>query len=527
MLNSSVCYVMIEVPGIQQYITSTGKLKEMVGGSEIIESLSRDYLDFILDKTGLSEEKESPPIDANNWHITVQQAAGAIRIVLPDIDKGRAFLSEFTLRALTAYPGLPILGALHEFDWSSEGSLRDAGREISGKIAEKRARLIPKRGLGLLPVLRPARLDGAPAVKKTKQDGAISLASETKQNRSTIDKANDRIGSKFNPCIKDVLTDPETRIIWADDFDKIFEEAEYSYMALIHIDGNDMGKKIEGLVGGAKDNETSNKTLKGFSKKIQEANESAFKKAISKTVKQDLKLLKEINKSPDKKYTMPLRPLVMGGDDLTVMIRADLAFQFVNTFVKEFEGASGGDMLTLGIGMLICHYNYPFAKAFHLAEELIGSAKKKRHDSGWKESVLDFLVLTGEMEADLETIRKRVYEAPDESRLTAKPYRLKGDKLKNFVNDSWAISDKLPRSGLQRCLDACRLGESAATVAYRNILENLIRGVGGRDNKNHIQPEEFKKLFDTSFFEGQDKERFTCLIDMAEVSRFVKGGMEG
>lgn len=38
-------YVVLEVGGIQKYILSTGKLKEMIGGSELIESLSAKYLD--------------------------------------------------------------------------------------------------------------------------------------------------------------------------------------------------------------------------------------------------------------------------------------------------------------------------------------------------------------------------------------------------------------------------------------------------------------------------------------------------
>ena len=40
-------YVVLEVGGIQKYILSTGKLKEMIGGSELIESLSAKYLDEV------------------------------------------------------------------------------------------------------------------------------------------------------------------------------------------------------------------------------------------------------------------------------------------------------------------------------------------------------------------------------------------------------------------------------------------------------------------------------------------------
>lgn len=43
-MSDKLGYVVLEVGGIQKYILSTGKLKEMIGGSELIESLSDNYL---------------------------------------------------------------------------------------------------------------------------------------------------------------------------------------------------------------------------------------------------------------------------------------------------------------------------------------------------------------------------------------------------------------------------------------------------------------------------------------------------
>ena len=39
----------------------------------------------------------------------------------------------------------------------------------------------------------------------------------------------------------------------------------------------------------------------------------------------------------DIKYKYPIRPIILGGDDLTVIIRADLAIPFTECFLREFE----------------------------------------------------------------------------------------------------------------------------------------------------------------------------------------------
>ncbi len=50
-------YMMIEIPGIQAYITASGKLKEMVGGSHIINLLTGPFLSDVIKGQGLSKLK--------------------------------------------------------------------------------------------------------------------------------------------------------------------------------------------------------------------------------------------------------------------------------------------------------------------------------------------------------------------------------------------------------------------------------------------------------------------------------------
>lgn len=68
---------------------------------------------------------------------------------------------------------------------------------------------------------------------------------------------------------------------------------------------------------------------------------------------------------------------MLGGDDVTIVIRPDLALYFIDAFVKEFErysnqafieqnknnpNANRQDKLTVGVGMVVCPTGYPFLK---------------------------------------------------------------------------------------------------------------------------------------------------------------------
>ena len=87
----------------------------------------------------------------------------------------------------------------------------------------------------------------------------------------------------------------------------------------------------------------------------------------------------------------PIRPVILGGDDLTVIIRADLALDFTVEFLNAFErqtkeqfeflakyyqveGFENG--ITACAGIAYIKEKYPFHYGVHLADLLTGKAKK-------------------------------------------------------------------------------------------------------------------------------------------------------
>src|SRR5699024_5482278 len=109
-----------------------------------------------------------------------------------------------------------------------------------------------------------------------------------------------------------------------------------------------------------------------FSTAIDISTKKAAQIAFSKT----------IQKEKGKAY--PIRPIVLGGDDLTIIIQADLALRFTHNFLKEFENQTKKEFsflnkdfqiqgfengITACAGIAYVKKTYPFHYAVDLAEK--------------------------------------------------------------------------------------------------------------------------------------------------------------
>lgn len=502
-------FVKAEVGGIQSFIGKTGKLREMIGGSEIISHIcQKAFYGAILEEIGCARETDERD-DGSGWHMILQNNAGTLCLLLPDTDRARAFLKAYSRKVLETFPGLPLFGAQASMSWDAE-SLAAARHDADDRIARQRMKHPVPEGAPMLPVLRTARLDGLPAVP-TEEDAResgelISLPSRCKRNPTMLKMSEDRLRT---------LVKTPDGITWANDLEKMLGAAG-GKVALIHMDGNDFGKLFRSkreahagadLLGGIR-------AMKKLSKAIADANEQAFAHAAEC-------LADYIRFDTSSHQVMPLRPLVMGGDDITVIARADIALAFIDLFVNRFEECGAAEKLSLGIGMVVMDSSYPFARAFALVESLLESAKSRTLGMSPRPSSLDYLVLTEEVENNVRALRKRVYTAADGSLMTAKPLVLGGHALASFMNDGAEVLATLPRSALRQALTTCRAGTKAAHTFWLNTRENLERGLGGRKGEKLMRAERFDSLFPHSFFQEENGETLTRLGDYLELERLL------
>lgn len=129
---------------------------------------------------------------------------------------------------------------------------------------------------------------------------------------------------------------------------------------------------------------------------------------------------------------LPIRPLILGGDDITFICPARLAL----TYTKRFMTALNQYFASCA-GIAILPTAYPFFRGYKLAEQACDAAKvpsrgKKTSQASKKEETpesscwLDFVILHGEQAPELDQIRKTEYKG-DLGNMHFGPYRVDKD----------------------------------------------------------------------------------------------------
>ncbi|MCB1057342.1 MAG: hypothetical protein KDD11_17720, partial [Acidobacteria bacterium] len=128
-------------------------------------------------------------------------------------------------------------------------------------------------------------------------------------------------------------------------------------------------------------------------------------------------------------WYLPLRPLILGGDDLTFVCDGRLALDLAVTVLEVFEGFESAELGALHgcAGIALVHTHFPFARAYDWAETLCGSAKGHLLATRCEGSALDWHIGSPLPNQSLETLREREYRNTEGKRLTLRPYRLGTD----------------------------------------------------------------------------------------------------
>ena len=456
--------------------------------------------------------------------------------------KAKKFLTEFCTHVLAIYPGIPLYGGTTECEWSIKG-LKDARRVASEKLRKKRALNSSSQGMLMQPFCIPSKLDGLPVVVET--DDKLSILSATRKNYKSKKSAEKRL-QEIGITPKDLGLSDEALWSWSNDLSSIVESD--GKIALVHMDGNDLGRlflgKLQDQDNGQDDHLDPSKNLKEMSELsscVEKSNQAAMTAAFKAILRYEY-ANKESNQKNQIKYEVPARPIVLGGDDVTVLIRADLALLFVMAYTKEFEKQTKllnqGKKLSLGAGIVIANKSYPFSKGFELAEGLLDNAKSltnKGYD-GYQNrpSSIDYQVITNDVEWDVDEIKEHLYTSKDGSLLTAKPFFIedicladnedrKKKNLYKVIEDGVDVINQLPRGTLRGTLAECRVGLEAGNKVYAQVHRNVERGLGGRKDKSLMSKNRFEEIFgDKSFFiknaKGQD---YTLIGDYLELSQML------
>jgi hypothetical protein len=229
------------------------------------------------------------------------------------------------------------------------------------------------------------------------------------------------------------------------------------YLALIHADGNGVGSGA-----GKTDSERAT---------FFHPNRVLLRRAVQKAID---------THCPDSGRA-PLIPLMLGGDDLLLVTRAEIALPFVVTLCEELDALqkdSNGFKLTVGVGVVFAKHTIPIHRLHEVAEQLASSAKRRFRgfkDEEAKRSVVDWAVFSSAWVDDPEEVRRRDWlrGSGNELRvLSQRPVDVIGDgrldSLQGLVRGAQQLA-RAPRSQLRYLVDQLSRGRALSELAFAEL----------------------------------------------------------
>lgn len=337
------------VQGIQSFIFQTNQLDDISGASELVESICTKLFEETVGE-GFNEKSNA-----------VIMAAGNVKYVFDTLEQCEHVVRHFPRKVQEHAPGITFSQAVVKFDDD-----KDFGKAIEAlekKLKTQRNLHQTPLEQGVLGCQRAAKT-GMPVVKIWNGE---ELDAATYAKRVARKDCGNRlyIKSMVGETDKD-----EKDFKFKEELDIKDLTGKNDWIAIVHIDGNGLGTVVQKL---GKDREK----FREFSYLLDQATTKAANKAFKDIIGND-------KFNPDK---LPFCPVVLGGDDLTVIIRGDLAMPYAQKFIAEFEReTSQGEMknllskanmtkLTACGGIAYIKASFPFYYGYKLAEELCHAAK--------------------------------------------------------------------------------------------------------------------------------------------------------
>ena len=298
------------------------------------------------------------------------------------------------------------------------------------------------------------------------------------------------------------------------EFDEMRDKDTDSMLAVIHIDGNNMGERVSALMTPAQE---ENRRYPEAVKKIRKFSNTIQDEFVTKPLTEISAWLQHRQKRA--------RIIVAGGDDVTLVCRAKDALgileAYFDTLEKENAAHEGTNQEKLRAyssacaGVCIFHAHAPFATAYGIAEACCEEAKKKNRQAGGKNNLVDFQYCFSGVTGDLQDIRQA------DQKWLARPYRFKQEVLDALEQGSPAAAQ---REGIHS-LDALKAMNTAFQAiggedsnSQRSVLKRLSSLLlTGKETEFDLEIERLKAAY-PAFQPRAGKAAFKQLVfDLAQV----------
>ena len=494
----------LEVSQKQKYIFSSNVLSENIYNSDTIARItSGKYIESVVNDVKLFQIKDN----------LVYAGGGHTIMVFPSEKQAKQVTAMVTEQVIRDYPDIELFAATIPYpDTEAVNSDTQTGstgnhdrmkpadyiKELKQKLEHKKALRKASFHQGSFGIERMDSNTGKP----------VRFCSSNEKDSDTNEKRKNE-KRKFDV--------PEDYALATAFRNLGGSKGESAFIAVIHIDGNGMGKKIQDFADSFTDWESYRTGMRQYSEKIAEDFMSAFKamnrevaaflktETAEENLSLDLKFerkAKKTDKIADKiadkktdiKRYFPVRRIITEGDDVCFVTEGRIGIECARIFLENLP-----DTCHACAGVALVHQKYPFYRAYELAEALCSNAKKfgvslSPEDNGASVSAIDWHIEFGEIQDTLEDTRKMYLTDEDKKNLEMRPYIVKASEevnqkepVRQYGNFRKLMKrilkspekDFYASGALKELRSALKRGENAALyyLRYHNMETSLVDGL--------------------------------------------------
>jgi CRISPR RNA silencing complex Cmr2 subunit-like protein len=410
----------IDITGIQRYIFGSNRLRDVISCSWLVEQAISNEKDigFLCDQNALL-------------------AAGGNAILQFDtIDDAKKFTKCYTRRLYENTPGLDV--AITHLEYS--GKLATAIIDLKKKLDHAKFERFPSIEQLGLSVTVPCQVTGLPAAGFDRLEETWKTPLSRKiiacQHKETGEQAKKRWDVFLSEHLNENYSFP-------DEIDQLGRSmGDTSLIGVVHLDGNEIGERIKEwfhvCIETNKSDELVKQEYQEISKQLRILGNKVLQRLVNRVIdsidgdvwirNKDYPLL---NLELYSKTSLPIRPILLGGDDLTFVCDGRIALDLATTALSEFENAKINFLgkISACAGVAIVHSHHPFIRAYELAERLCENAKQHRikemkimnqNEGSW----IDWHIGLPRPGETIQSVRQKQYQLNEKHALTCRPYRL-------------------------------------------------------------------------------------------------------
>ncbi len=489
--------LLFDTRSIQRYVYSSNHLRTNVGASYLVDQVFDDVLIQVLQRKFGEGEVDNATWKGNeplNWTSMEQKCriayiggGNALVLFRDDVSKDvvEAVVTEFTKSLLESHPGLRTGAAIGAIRLDAEGHFVGEDEQIVTDGDD------PRHPLRQLVIQLKEWQNSVFPETNVPYTGLTQLCPEIGESAIWWDEKKDRFcsleiaskrkaGNEVKDHIRGKLSEADPSGNWEkffDDYDfpdeleKLGQKETEKYIAIVHLDGNNMGVKFA-------DCETLT-ARKNLSRRLSRTTAKAFASMLRDVAGEydEYGTFLDLG-AVGKKKILPVRPLVLGGDDMAFICTAKLALRYTKRFMEAMlNGKDGEERVDTCAGIAIQPATYPFFRGYMLAEQACAAAKKEMRalrEKGTEQSCwIEFVIRHGEQAPDLSQIREQEYKAPAGD-MHFGPYRLYEPR------DGASASDERSLANLLDGLDKLKKGSLLAMNKIKGLRDVIPKNADER-----------------------------------------------